>query len=257
MMQAKSIVLVVALMAVFFAGTVAIQQSQNDVDTLGVVYAYGVRLSPPYQFTGAGGDTLYLNGHPFVPQRSPVSPSLARELSKIPEPQRSELLKRSHEDWLFEKQAYDSVKTMYDSGVPYEDCLEAYAEIFRTHPHVKSVSIVSHGISLIYDNGDCAQAELSFDAIAPIDRRAQQQSVMDRFWRTITAGGMVAFGATEVGSYELHTPHSQLQKTFEQFAKLEKGEELSTADVRDTPLSNAEFRAEMTRVLKACRIREE
>jgi len=166
-------------------------------------------------------------------------------------------MKRSRENYAFEHQAFDSVKAMHDAGASYDSCLEEYARIYRTHPHVISVTKGLHSISLEYDNGECAEGYLSFEKPARIDLGQLHEQIIQRFWSTIEAGGMVAFGAGELGSYELYTPRCQLEKTLGLLTKLKRGEALSEKDIRDTPLSNAAFLADVKLHLEQPNLREE
>jgi hypothetical protein len=95
----------------------------------GLVIGYGELLEPPYEFSGAGGDTLYLNGLAYYPtRRPPPGPPL------IPSP---EVLARANA----QSAVFDSALA---AGAEFTDPtarIGAFAAVFTASALVDSVSV--------------------------------------------------------------------------------------------------------------------
>ena len=217
-------------------------------ETLGPVYLYGRLLKKPYVFSNAGGDTLYLNGVPYWPIRGPIPASQRYpELAKrFREKAQTESAKA---ELAYDRQAWETVKSMHDSGAPYEECLDSLAAIYERSPFVVpgSVRRLSNGILLRRTDGNEATIGLGFEHAPPYNRRAHHEQLMRDFWRVVRAGGMIARGYVDGLSYFLTTPKSQLAKTNRLLARLAAGDTLTREDVIDTPLMNKGFRIQMSR----------
>jgi hypothetical protein len=109
--------------------------SQTVVIDGAVMYAYGERLQSPFEFTGIGGDTLYINGLPYSPRwRQADAPG--------PEPvEISEASRTSHE--IQRSVGMAASLAAVTAGTQEEAALRAFA-VFDTSTHVDWVEITSN-----------------------------------------------------------------------------------------------------------------
>jgi hypothetical protein len=223
-------------------------------DELGPVYMYGQRLTPPYVFSGIGSDTLLLNGYPVLPKRTGPHPFTL--LSKTEQDRLMEKARRSHAS---DKQKGDSVRTLFEAGYSYEECLEIYIELWRDDPNVESVIPRSNGVRVTYINGEWEEVTLprNFSIAAPYDAYKTHMRFIEKFEPWVRSGNMVAIGFAGGLQYNLWTPKVQLEKTNKLLARLAAGDTLTRDDVINTPLTNTGFRIQMSKSKSRMKPREE
>lgn len=225
--------------------------ADRDPGGQGIVYAYGYKLDPPYDFSNVGGDTLFLNGVPYRPKRGARAYD-AGELEDL----RAGMLNDAQSTHEFNQRLSTKARSMYESGATLEECIQFYADVYDSLPDVGSVKKTAKGIIVEYKDGVKEEIIVSFKKGSPPDRRSVHEDLIKRFMKTINDGGMVAFGVIDGLQYELHTPKWQLEKTNKLLGKLAEGQRLTSDDVLDTPLSNEAFRAQMSQRLMSHETKE-
>lgn len=221
-------------------------------EELGPVYMYGELLEKPYVFTNVGGDTLYLNGVPYWPIREPhisPKPMTEEQLRRLKE------LREGSESHAFSDSIWKRVKAMHDSGATYEQCLDAYAEMYEASPLVESVRKEGNGIRIIRTNGTEAYNIIDFEPGAP-PRTVEEihKDLMEEFWRDVRAGTMIARG---YGGYFITAPKPDMEKMNLLINRLAAGDTLSAEDVMGTPLGFKAFRMDVARHAARQKHREE
>ncbi len=91
----------------------------------GVIYAYGVELSPPFEYEGIGGDTLFVNGYPYEPLRK-----VRRVPDNAPPPI---VFTGPSEQHQLSTYAGKYARTHADS---YEEQVRIFNDILRQHPKI-------------------------------------------------------------------------------------------------------------------------
>ncbi len=220
-MQYVTMILSLAFLS---CGQVFAMTGEEGAAGLGPVYAYGTRLTVPYEFTGVGTDTLWLNGHVFeaYPQTSGLP---------IPE----KVIERFA---LFE----NAGEAMVEAST-YLDSLKRFAAVFQASPEVQSVEITPQGVNILWVGDNEAEVGMipRGPQPPPMTVTEAQEEIISMFWAAVEKGGLFAFGRR----YHVTTPLKYVAKTERSIARLEQGEELSSDNVRHTALQNSLFVADL------------
>ena len=217
----------VGLLVVCLMGGVAVSTEEEKADSAsfsGLVYGYGVKLAPPYEFRESeDGKTLYLNGLVYAGPGDKEPPDIqvteqARAIYALSTEAREESEKASTHD----------------------ERLTRMAAVYRSSPLVESVRQDSHSLHitwLAYPDMDFAVILTPEDEIPDFDREAFWEKQISRFWRIIGSGGMVVFGE----KYHIFCPDSSVPKTLDQIERIRRGVSREDLHTRDTPLRNQRF----------------
>lgn len=216
------------LVIVCLAGGVAVSTDLEKADpasSSGLVYGYGVKLTPPYEFTKSEDrKTLYLNGMVYAGPGD-------KEPSDI---EVTEEARAAHE---LNVRAGEEAK----KGTTYADRLARMAAVYRSSPLVESVRRDSHRV---YVKWVAYQHEMGFglmerllDERSEFDRNTFWEKLKSSFWHTVDSGGMVVFGE----KYHIFCPESSVPKTLEQIEHVGAGRPRDQLDVIETPLRNQRF----------------
>jgi hypothetical protein len=221
------------LVVVCFAGGIALSADPAGADSVsssGVVYGYGVKLTPPYEFTKSeDGKTLYLNGLIYAGPGDEETPEVT-----VTEDVRAE-----HE---LSMRAYEESK----KGATYDERLARLAATYTSSPLVESVRKHGEGLYVRWASnpGDEYVITLQREEERPdFNRDAFWQKQISRFWRIIDSGGMVVFGE----KYHIFCPDSSVPKTLDQIARVRRGVSREDLDTRDTPLIDHNFLEDLYR----------
>jgi hypothetical protein len=227
-----------------------------EKEDLGPVYMYGELLEKPYVFTNVGGDTLYLNGVPYWPIRKPVRPPtpMSEEQSR-----RLKELREGTETHAFADSVWKRVKAMHDSGAAYEECLEAYAQMYRASPLVRSVSKGGNSITITWANGIEEVGILDFEPSPPLPTKEEiHKGQMEDFWRNVRSGRMVARGFSQGQTYSFTAPGPDLERMDRLIERLTAGDTLSEESMIGTPfMYHPRFRMDVARRAAQRKAREE
>ena len=216
-----------AFLMVCLVSGVALSTEEVVVDSTsspGLVYGYGAKLGPPYEFTvSEDSKTLYLNGLIYDgPGDTRPSEVTVSEEMRV----RHELSEKAH--------------MQSELGATYDERLAHLAAAYISSPLVKSVRKDSVTIYVRWaSNPDIEQGvmlrreeqKLDFDVVA------FREELIDRFWQIVNAGGMVAFGK----DYHVLVPAACVPKTIEQIERIRRGEPPERLDVVNTALQNRRF----------------
>jgi hypothetical protein len=214
-----------------------------EKEDLGPVYMYGELMEKPYVFTGVGGDTLYLNGLPYYPIRQPAW----RPPADMSEEELQAIRDRAKMRFALVDSVSKIVHAMHDSGATYEECLDAYVELYSASPLVRSASKGGNSITITWANGIEEVGILNFEPIPPLPTKEEiHKGEMEDFWREVRAGKMIAVGYVGELSYRLTIPRSDVERVQRVIAKLAAGDTLAAEDVSG-PFVNKAFRMDMTR----------
>lgn len=218
----------------------------GDNPLYGAAIMYGELVTEPFEFTNLGGDTLYLNGVPYWPIRGPIQPVNS---PLLPPELRAEIRKKASTKHELIDSAFRTVKAMHEEGVSYQECLDEFASLIEESEFVKpgSVRKSEQGITLVWTDGEREGIDLQFNEIKPFDRLGYHKELIDEFWRTVNAGGLVARGYATGSIYCITSPKSHLDLTLQLLDRLANGEHLNQEDVLYSPLSNKAFRADMVK----------
>ena len=152
----------------------------------GLVIGYGAEVAPPYEFSGVGGDTLYLNELPYLPRRRPVEPNI------VPR----DVLELSESRYSLSQSVLASVISMPDG----EERWEAYAAGMRAATLVASATVIAPGqVAIVWADGttavDFIQKVQSITEPAPSGSSEERHNrFMAQFQSVMGMGGVVAFG---------------------------------------------------------------
>lgn len=216
------------LVVVCLAGGVAVSTELEKADSTsssGLVYGYGVKLTPPYEFTKSeDGKTLYLNGLIYDgPGDTPRQQGTVDEQMLA----RHELSVEAHEQ--------------AELGETYEERLERLAAIYRSSPLVKAVRRHPQGLYVTWvSDPDTEQGVMLLrenQKTSDYDLATFRDELITRFWRIVNSGGMVAFGR----KYHILVPSNVTPKTLEQIEHLQRGTLRERLDVKGTALENKQF----------------
>jgi hypothetical protein len=215
------------LVVVCLAGGVAVStevEKPDSVSSSGVVYGYGVELTPPYEFTKSeDGKTLYLNGMVYAGPGDKEPPDI----------QVTEEARAKHELGV---EAYEESK----KGATYNERLARMAATYISSPLVTSVHKYSQGLYVRWasDPDDEEVITLLREEKTPeFDRAALWQQMKSSFWHTVNSGGMVVFGE----KYHIFVPSNLVPKTLDQIARVREATPRDQLDVTETPLRNQRF----------------
>jgi hypothetical protein len=222
------------LVVVCLAGGIALSADPAGADSVsssGVVYGYGVKLTPPYEFTKSeDGKTLYLNGLIYAGpgDKEPPEVTITDEIRAM-----HELNERALEE--------------AGKGTTEYARLARMAAVYRSSPLVESVRRDSHRV---YVKWVAYPYEMGFILMEPpgcekpeFDRDTFWEKQISRFWRIIDSGGMVVFGE----KYHIFCPDSSVPKTLDQIARVRRGVSREDLDTRDTPLIDHNFLEDLYR----------
>ena len=163
-----------SIIAVLVVLTTAIPGGAGE--SSGHVIICGQEVTPPWNFSGQGEDTLRLNGIPY----SPVRCKPKRRPAKV-----SELTKAQH---ALSVASYEAAK----NATTYAEKLRISAEALRSSDLVDSVTIEDWGLC-VYWHGQ----ENTEDVIIPrFETRQRSQSEIhqeriDDFWQTMNSGSLL------------------------------------------------------------------
>jgi hypothetical protein len=192
-------------------------------------------------FTNVGGDTLYLNGVPYHPVRGPVN-----RWEQLSESEKRRLLAKGHH--AFADSVWTIVRAMHDSGATYEECLDAYAEMYRASPRVLSVRKEKTWVTVTWADGTEEESIIDFEPGAPPRTMEEvHKDLMEEFWRDVRAGTMIAKGYVDDLTYTIFSPRPDIAKMKRLIERLAAGDTLSTEETMGTPLADKLFRADVAR----------
>jgi len=196
---------------------------QAQVDTVGVVFAYGEQVYPPFVFTGVGTDTLFLNGYPLSPRRSSRRGS--------PEISVSETCKAQHE--LCVKAGQRARE-----GSTHAERVEIYAEVLRASSLVDSVRVTSHDIIYMSWAGETDEEEIILPREDTHFELADfHETRISEFWRAMRAGRLVAFGER----YYVSAPRQSVPQTLQLLERIDEGGPPTKEEVAGTALQQPRF----------------
>jgi hypothetical protein len=172
----------------------------------GIVFAYGVRIDPPYVFEGLESDTLTLNGFPFRParptsrQKSPVEIFAQKMNEQLSQAQRDE--------WRHAQALVDSVYESLESdvdGVPATaQCTEVMRARFAASPLVESVTVLEDGCEVKFSFfpeplvAMCPQPKSKAsprDGSSDFSEAEIRAAMMGAFQQIVAEGGFYAWGS--------------------------------------------------------------
>jgi hypothetical protein len=206
----------------------------------GVVYAYGVRLEPPYVFSGAHEDTLRINGYPYAPRRALPTVEVERE-----EP----VLSREHAEAINEvSELLARLDSIAASVTGAQEKTDVYTAGLTQHPKVTGVREeegavvfffkgVPHEVVAYTTAPDLGDLGLSRREIRAINRERAESMAAS----TLRANGLLVFGP----EYTIHSPPQNAAKHLEEIDRVEEvlasGRRLSPAEWPSAPLGSAAF----------------
>jgi len=215
------------LVIVCLAGGVALSTELEKADpasSSGLVYGYGVKLTPPYEFTKSeDSKTLYLNGVVYAGPDDKEPPDI-----QVTEEARAQ---------------YDlSVRAGEESnkGKTYDERLALLAAAYISSPLIESVRKHPSGLYVTWASDP---EELYVINMPPEDDRPEftremfWENLQNRFWRTVDSGGMLAFGK----GYEVSVPADLVAKTIEQIELVQRGTPREQLDTEGTALKCHRF----------------
>lgn len=155
---------------------------------VGRVFAYGQEILPPFEFTGVGTDTLFLNGVPYSPVRRP--PPMVSTTFSITEEQAQIV-----------RQVQEEARAAFASAGSSGEGLARAAAICKASPHVERCRVLSNSIRMRF-------TFYTFDIELPLRRPNELRSahygytrtdvheeIIAQFDRSIKAGSLIAIGA--------------------------------------------------------------
>ncbi len=211
----------VARMAGASSGTQNADASEK-LARLGLVFAYGCRVYPPYAFNGADTDTLFLNGYSYSPTLSKRGESRAIRMS--------ETCRTQH-------QLDATALGLCRNGQDRAERVRIYVDTLRASPLVDSVRLVGDSVYMRWD-GEVEEEEVVLpwnDSL--FDRAAFHEILIEEFWRTVGSGGLVAFGER----YHVLSPRDCVAQIRHLLERIALGEYPTVEDVRDTALEDTRF----------------
>ena len=196
----------------------------GSTSSSGLVYGYGARLGPPYEFAESeDGKTLYLNGLVYYgPGDTPP-----------PEVTVTEGIRAEHE---LSVRAYEESK----KGTTYDERLALLAAAYISSPLITSVRKWTGGLYVRW----ASSPDEDYVIVLPLeeetpdfDRAAFWEEQISKFWRIVDSGGMVVFGK----KYHIVVPANLVPKTVEQIERVRRGTPREGLDTRETALRNTHF----------------
>lgn len=172
----------------------------EDRSDSSVVYAYGHLLAPPYEFTGIGSDTLFLNGHPYSPTRPRWRPY------EVPNSSQSS---GCHERIVEAREA--ALAAAIRKNAPLAD-LNDYIEALNEQPFVEWAMRDERNEKHVILKMECSSSPIWiwYPLAAPgseirppsVSKEAQHEDAIRTFWRQMRFGMFIAFGQ----GYQFLTP---------------------------------------------------
>ena len=200
------------------------ERTEASADTTGTVIAYGHILHTPFVFSEAEGDTLLLNGYPFLPLRSDEVLPPPRELS-ADERDRFELADQVQDDLYSEA---EKVRRLLNDTGP--ELTPAIVQVYRDSPYVEDVRVEQGSILVKYSMLDDYVTQLfmplDYKSSGPRPIEEIRDEVTSIFWRTVRSGGLFAFGST----YRHYVPRERVREVLdklEAFARNQSSIDLS------------------------------
>jgi hypothetical protein len=220
--------LLLGLVIVCLAGGVAVSTEAEKADSTsssGLVYGYGVKLTPPYEFTKSqDGKILYLNGM-IYDGPSDIPPKKVTVDAEMLA--RHELSVRAYEQ--------------SELGATYEERLTLLAAVYLSSPLVKKVRKHPQGLYVTWVSDPATEQGVILleenEKMSDYDLAAFRAELITRFWRTVDSGGMMAFGK----DYHVLVPQECVPKTVEQIESVWGGTTREELDIKDTALQNQQF----------------
>lgn len=221
--------LVMSILVALPLAAFAVPQSAVRVDTSsgaqGLVYAYGVPLAPPHIFSGVGADTLRLNRLPYDPTRSSVASTPVAVSADC---------QSKHELCV-------AASNFSKRGGTKEERLALTAEVFRSSPLVDRVEVGRSSLWLYWKDGEEEEVLLPVEGTSNFGLAELHEQLIAEFRMVVDRGGFVAFGE----GYHVVTPLKWVPKTLELIARLDRGEMVSETEIKNTPLQNKRFFADV------------
>jgi hypothetical protein len=162
-----------------------VAQAETPSSGLGPVFAYGQRLQEPYVFSAGEGDTLLLNGYPYLPQRhSPL------EIS-------AEVLENDK----LERALEARIASQWRLKSPTEPYVEWLARMYREAPEVARVRLQNGSLFVKYvwapyevvkETGVSTRMTRTHQG-----NSAKQEpcgAAKEHFWSQVKSGCMIVFG---------------------------------------------------------------
>jgi hypothetical protein len=226
MMRVLCIVLL-GFLIVCLAGGVAVStevEKPDSTSSLGLVYGYGVKLTPPYDFTKSeDGRILYLNGLIYAgpDDKEPLDIKITEE----------------------ERAQYDlSVRAGEESkkAKTPDERRALLAAVYISSPLVTAVRKQGHCVYVRWASDPENEYVINMppeDERPEFTRAAFWEQLKNSFWRTVNSGGMVVFGK----KYHIFVPANLVPKAVAQIELVRRGAPRERLDKRDTPLIDHNF----------------